>query len=170
DVQPRRRDVVSQPEPCDVVVGHQPGGVLGEGLDHHAAAGQPCIRPRPVEAGGEGLDEQSGQAGQFVESLELVGGHQAPTRFWPQTRTTWPVTPPEAGLASHAMVSATSTGCPPWPSELVRRKISRLTKGMAPVISVSMNPGATALTVTGRCSRASDSAHTSPMTPALDAA
>ena len=36
--------------------------------------------------------------------------HQAPTRFWPHTRITCPLTPPDAGSHRYPMVSATSTG------------------------------------------------------------
>ena len=56
---------------------------------------------------------------------------QAPSRLWPQTRTTLPVTPAEPGLANHAIVSATSTGSPPWreavhpPAGLARRERHR---------------------------------------------
>src|SRR5690606_33584070 len=38
----------------------------------------------------------------------------APSRFWPQTRTTLPLIAVEAGLANQAIASATSTGRPPW--------------------------------------------------------
>ena len=40
--------------------------------------------------------------------------HQAPSIIWPQTRTTLPLTAVEPGLANQAIVSATSTGRPPW--------------------------------------------------------
>src|SRR5207247_7155955 len=73
--------------------------------------------------------------------------HQAPSRLWPQTRTTLPVTPPDAGLASQAMVSATSIGRPPCDRLFIRRPASRIIIGIAAVIFVSMKPGATALIV-----------------------
>ena len=44
-----------------------------------------------------------------------------------------PLTAVEAGLAYQAMVSATSTGWPPWDSELSRRPTSRVAKGTAAV-------------------------------------
>ena len=46
---------------------------------------------------------------------------QAPSIIWPHTRTTLPLTAVEPGLAYHAMVSATSTGCPPCCRALSRR-------------------------------------------------
>ena len=46
-------------------------------------------------------------------AMQLAGGHHAPTRLCPHTRTTVPFRPPEAGLAYQAIVSATSTGSPP---------------------------------------------------------
>ena len=51
------------------------------------------------------------------------------------------------------MVSATSSGLPPCDRLLVRRNTSRWTNGMRAVIAVSMNPGATALTVIPRSAR-----------------
>jgi hypothetical protein len=69
---------------------------------------------------------------------------------WPQTRTTLPVTPAEAGQANHAIVSATSTGSPPCERLFIRRPASRGPNGIAAVIGVSMNPGATALMVKSR--------------------
>ena len=74
-------------------------------------------------------------------------GAHAPIRLWPQTRTTLPLTPAEPGDASHATVSATSTGRPPWASEFIRRPASRMASGIAAVMRVSMKPGATALIV-----------------------
>src|SRR3712207_7675468 len=52
----------------------------------------------------------------FRSRLEPARRHraQAPSRLWPQTRTTLPLSPADAGLASQAIVSATSTGSPPW--------------------------------------------------------
>jgi hypothetical protein len=45
------------------------------------------------------------------------------------------------------MASATSCGWPPCDSAFMRRPASRIIQGMRAVISVSMKPGATALTV-----------------------
>ena len=90
--------------------------------------------------------------------------------LWPQTRTTLPLTPPEAGLAIQAMVSATSTGCPPWASEFIRRPASRVPTGIAAVIFVSMKPGATALIVCLFSASTGASVSTVPITPALEAA
>jgi hypothetical protein len=81
-----------------------------------------------------------------------------------------PVTPALASWHSHAMVSATSTGSPPWAIELIRRPTSRVASGIFPVISVSMKPGATALTVMPRAATSGVRACTRPMTPALEAA
>ena len=69
------------------------------------------------------------------------------------------------------MVSATSTGRPPWAREFIRRPASRMKSGTAAVIFVSMKPGATALTVTP-CSASARGARerTRPMMPALLAA
>src|SRR6201989_2997303 len=92
-------------------------------------------------------------------SRVLVIRAQAPSRFWPQTRTVLPLTPVEAGLANQAIVSATSTGSPPCERLERRRPASRGPIGIAAVIWVSMKPGATALIVALRFARvgASDS-------------
>ena len=92
-----------------------------------------------------------------------------PIRLWPQTRTTLPLTPPEAGLASQPIVSATSTGCPPCATEFIRRPASRVPSGIAAVIFVSMKPGATALIVWPRSASTGASDSTIPITPALEA-
>ena len=81
-----------------------------------------------------------------------------------------PFTPAEAGLASQAIVSATSTGWPPWSRLLVRRPASRIAIGIAAVIFVSMKPGATALIVASRSRIAGASASTMPITPAFEVA
>ena len=93
-----------------------------------------------------------------------------PTRLWPHTRTTVPLRPPDAGLAYHAIVSATSTGSPPWARLFIRRPASRVAIGIAAVICVSMNPGATALIVTRLAPTSGAIASTMPITPAFDAA
>ncbi len=67
-------------------------------------------------------------------ALECAGRHQAPSRLCPQTRTTLPLTPAEAGLANQAIVSATSTGRPPCDMLFIRRPASRIAIGIAPVI------------------------------------
>ena len=64
--------------------------------------------------------------------------------------------------ASHATVSATSTGSPPWRSEFSRRPASRTPIGIAAVIAVSMNPGATALIVIPPAARRSATRSSSP--------
>ena len=68
------------------------------------------------------------------------------------------------------MVSATSTGSPPWASEFMRRPASRVPIGIAAVISVSMKPGATALIVCPFSASTGASVSTVPITPALEAA
>ena len=83
---------------------------------------------------------------------------QAPSRLWPQTRTTWPVRPELAPWANQAMVSATSIGRPPWLRLLILRPSSRVARGILAVISVSMKPGATALTVMPRPATCGDKA------------
>ena len=65
------------------------------------------------------------------------------------------------------MVSATSTGLPPWYSELSRRPTSRVASGIAAVIAVSMNPGATALIVIPFSASEGASAWVMPIIPAL---
>src|SRR5690554_4594478 len=52
----------------------------------------------------------------------------------PHTLTTFPLTPPDAGLQYQAMVSATSTGRPPCDKLFMRRPASRKVMGMAAVI------------------------------------
>src|SRR6185312_16207454 len=96
--------------------------------------------------------------------------HYAPSRLWPQTRTTLPVTPSDPGDANHATVSATSAGRPPWDRLLMRRPASRRNSGILPVIAVSMKPGATALIVMPRAARSRASAWTTPITPAFEVA
>ena len=81
------------------------------------------------------------------------------------------MTPCAPGLARKTIASATSCGSPPWPSALRRRATSRMATGIAAVRRVSMNPGATALTVTPRVGEAlGASARTQPTIPAFDAA
>ena len=80
-----------------------------------------------------------------------------------------PLTAEEPGEAYQAMVSATSTGRPPWDMALSRWPTSRVANGTAAVIWVMMNPGATALIVMPFFS-SSASESTRPMTPALEAA
>src|SRR5690606_40757110 len=82
---------------------------------------------------------------QFMIARELRAPY-LPSRAWPQTRTTLPVIPPDAGDASQDTVSATSTGSPPCAMLFIRRPASRTTTGIAAVMAVSMKPGATALT------------------------
>ena len=68
------------------------------------------------------------------------------------------------------MASATSSGCPPWPSAERRRATSRIATGIAAVRRVSMKPGAIALTAMPFCASRADSERTQPTMPALDAA
>ena len=80
----------------------------------------------------------------------------------------FPVTPAEPGLANQAIVSATSTGSPPCARLFILRPASRVASGIAAVIYVSMNPGATALIVTPRLASAGAHDCTTPITPAFD--
>ena len=68
------------------------------------------------------------------------------------------------------MVSATSTGWPPWYSEFSRRPTSRVANGIASVIFVSMKPGATALMVMPFSPSFGASASVRPIMPAFVAA
>ncbi len=74
------------------------------------------------------------------------------------------------GFANHAIVSATSTGSPPWERLFIRRPASRVAIGIAAVICVSMNPGATALIVAPRLASRGAYASTIPITPAFEVA
>jgi hypothetical protein len=88
--------------------------------------------------------------------------------FGPQTRSTWPLTPPAAGDDSHDTASATSIGRPACCRDDSRRATSRVASGIFAVISVSMKPGATALIVPAPCAaNAAADERTSPITPAL---
>ena len=78
--------------------------------------------------------------------------------------------PADAGLANQPMASATSTGWPPWLMEFMRRPASRMAKGMAAVMAVSMKPGATALMVMPFFAKIGALACTMPTTPALETA
>ncbi len=73
-------------------------------------------------------------------------------------------------MANQAIVSATSTGSPPWARLFIRRPASRVAIGIAAVIWVSMKPGATALIVTPRLAELGAQACTIPITPALEVA
>jgi hypothetical protein len=53
---------------------------------------------------------------------------------------------------------------------LIRRATSRVARGIAAVICVSMNPGATALIVAPRSRIAGANASTMPITPAFEVA
>ncbi len=93
-VQPGRGDGVAQREATHRVVGRQPVDVLG--VPQHRGAG--ARQPRHPLGRAADADQRAGQqrpAGRQVGVDDL--SHQAPTRFWPHTRTTWPLTPPEAG-------------------------------------------------------------------------
>ena len=69
------------------------------------------------------------------------------------------------------MVSATSSGSPPCISEgITMRATVRVPSGILAVMSVSMNPGATALMVPPWAAKSAALARTMPITPPLEAA
>ena len=78
--------------------------------------------------------------------------------------------PNEPGDANHAIVSATSTGSPPCAMLFILRPASRVAIGIAAVIAVSMNPGATALIVVFASAQIGAYACTAPMIPAFEVA
>src|SRR5438105_4905765 len=141
----------------------QPVAVGGDVGELNGRLGQPV--GAAASSSSDGFGVETSQAGRLVE-LDC----HAPRTPWPQTRITWPLTPAVPGWPSQATVSATSTGRPPWFRLLIRRPISRVAKGMAFVMAVSMNPGATALMVMSRSAITGASAWTMPMMPALLAA
>src|SRR6266702_5554822 len=129
-------------------------GDVGQPVTTAAAGGRERLRIEPP------------QSGSLLES----GQRHAPRTLWPQTRITWPLTPAVPGWPSQATVSATSTGRPPWLRLLIRRPISRVAKGIALVMAVSMKPGATTLIVISFLAIEGAIAWTMPMMPALLAA
>src|SRR5699024_3029130 len=107
---------------------------------------------------------QGAQGGHAVQDLL---GHQAPTRFCPHTRSVWPLMPPDCGESRNTIASATSTGCPPCCSEFNRRATCRVSTGIRAVISVSINPGATAFAVPPLAAILGAVARVRPTTPPL---
>ena len=93
-VKPGRWHRVAQREPADGVVAGQASGVLPMPLHRHARLrqGRHLARSRPDPCQRPGQQRPPGR-----EVVEHDLGHQAPTRFCPQTRTTCPSIPPEAG-------------------------------------------------------------------------
>src|SRR5690606_3471587 len=163
-----------------LLVGGEGGRVRADPLDD---VGDVRYRPAGRAAGGEdeggGPCERAGvQAGQRRHGVEPLhasvrgggracGAHHLPTRFCPHTRRVCPLTPPACGEARNATASATSTGWPPCWRELARRAICRGTVGIRAVMSVSMNPGATAFAVPPSSAIRGASASTIPRIPAL---
>ncbi|MNE50128.1 hypothetical protein D3C80_1446880 [compost metagenome] len=94
-------------------------GADGLGLQHHLALQGALRQDRLAPPGAQhpphhAVERPADHGGARQGRVEPLDRHRhAPSRLWPQTRTTCPLTPPEAGSASQAMVSATSTGCPP---------------------------------------------------------
>src|SRR5699024_7468146 len=88
----------------------------------------------------------------------------------PSTHRTWPVMYAAPGPARKATASATSSGRPVRPAGTAPRAACLAASGMAAVISVSMKPGATALTVTPRAANSLARLLVRPISPALLAA
>src|SRR5699024_2620071 len=166
------RHGVPQDVAGDLAVVPQAGEVLLDPGQDEPVSRQGAAGALAAAAGDHGPGQERGDAGRAVQQTDADVAHHAPSCDWPQTRSTRPVTAALAGWANQAMVSATSTGWPPCCRELMRRPISRVATGILAVISASMNPGATALTVMPRAASRSSApiARTSPTTPALEAA
>ena len=75
-----------------------------------------------------------------------------------------------ASESRKATAPATSSGCPTRPSGMAPAIVSRAACVMAAVMSVSMNPGATQLTVMLREASSRASERVNPSVPAFDAA
>src|SRR5207245_2927363 len=133
------RQVVGLPESADVCVAREVVSVDADIRHFDGSIGQAV--PVAAAGGGDGSGVETAQPGSLLEPADA----HAPRMLWPQTRMTWPLTPAVPGWPSHATVSATSTGSPPWLRLLMRRPISRVANGLAFVIAVSMKPVATAL-------------------------
>src|SRR5690606_16607187 len=163
-------------EAADPFVGGQPGEVHAQAGQDEPGGREGGVGAGAFEGGEQGTAQQQGGegggAGEDAGGGAGGGGHggHAPSRLWARTRTIWPWTAPEPGWASQAVVSATSAGRPPWAREFMRRPASRMKRGTAAVILVSMKPGATALTVTPWAASARGARErTRPMMPALAA-
>ena len=88
----------------------------------------------------------------------------------PSTTSTLPVTYEAAGLAKNNTAAATSSAVPSRLAGI--RSLGRgdhHTSPRAAVISLSMNPGATALTVIFRLANSRQTVLVKPMMPAFDA-
>ena len=92
---------------------------------------------------------------------------KAQRKYRPRKRTVMADTADGRGQAEQARASATWIGRPPWTMEFIRRPASRMPNGIVLTMSVSMNPGAIALTVTPYLAIFRDRSLTKPMTPAL---
>ena len=103
-----RQDVAAG-EPAEPLVGEQVVAVDVDALARSTVSGRSPPRPRWVSA----ALANSG-ASEGTRSSVADAPRQAPSRLWPQTRTTLPVTPALASWLNQAIVSATSTGRPPW--------------------------------------------------------
>jgi hypothetical protein len=113
DVEVGRRQRVAQPEAADPVVG---GEVVAVDLD--VADRELGVRQRLTAArrGRSRRPSRTAAACSASRSPRLGwvrSSSHAPSRFWPQTRTTLPFTHVDPGSANQATASATSTGCPP---------------------------------------------------------
>ncbi len=106
-------------------------------------------RPAPTGPRSKGRPPGPGQS---PRRMGRVGAAGAANPYAPSKLGRTPEPPvrsrPRTRPASHAIVSATSTGNPPCPREFDRRPASRTNNGTAAVIFVSINLGATAFTVT----------------------
>src|SRR5699024_2655910 len=141
----------------------EPG--IGDRLECHAAIEgairQLGARLRPH---GQGLEQGAG-----VDRQHRIR-HHAPTMFCPHTRRVWPWMPRAPLDARKLMASATSIGWPPCCRLDSRLATCRVRVGIFAVISVSMNPGATALIDPPREAKSCAEAAVSPMTPAFEVA
>src|SRR5436190_1450910 len=146
---------------ADVRVARELVAVDGDVCQLDGDIGQPVSTP--AAGTGDRFCVETPEPGSLLDPADA----HAPRMLWPQTRMTWPLTPADPGWPSQATVSATSTGSPPWLRLLMRRPISRVAKGIALVMAVSMKPGATALMVMSCFAITGASACTMPMMPAL---
>ena len=172
-----RRQLVAHAEAADVVV-VRPG-----------ARGRPRRRATTSSRSGSSRLAAAAQAGQLARQLgdragqrarverrerrrrvELLGAPRSgPEQVLAATRTTLPLTPPDAGLTRTRRSSRPRRPAGrPAASEFIRRPgLARRRPASPAVIAVSMKPGATALIVARRSASTGASASTVPITPAF---
>ncbi len=108
DVQVGGWRAIREPEPAHAVVGREVTGIEAH-LGQRKLEVRELVAASPGQGSEQRLRVQLRHARRAVEPLDA----HAPRMLWPHTRTTWPFTPPEPGLAIQAIASATSTGSPP---------------------------------------------------------